>query len=83
MAERERRSKPRELEPVEEEEESYNWWQLAMYLVAAVGVIMVMGIVSMFLSGNDIPPWLYYGLVASALVAGIFWAVSWFTTRKR
>ncbi|MCA1819806.1 MAG: hypothetical protein ABR562_03900 [Thermoplasmatota archaeon] len=84
MAERQRKSKPRKEEPVEEDEKRYNWWQLAMYLVAAIGVIIVMLIVSAFLSNaNKGPDTLLYWLFLGAVVlAGLLWLAGWLADRK-
>lgn len=84
MAERERKSKPRKEEPVEEAEKPYNWWQLGMYLVAAIGVIEIMAMVSMFLSGgaDKIPSWLLMLFGGTVVLTGAFWLVSWLTSRK-
>jgi uncharacterized protein YacL len=80
----ERRSKPLRQEPAEEEEDRYNWWQLSMMLVAAIGIILLMVLVSMFLSGKaeDIPVLLYYAIGAAALVAILLWFMGWLADRK-
>ena len=84
MAERERRSKPRKDEPVEEEEEHYNWWHLGMWLVGAIAVIEVMYLVSTFLSSSSgAEPWFYYTLAGTVLVTALFWLAGWLADRKK
>lgn len=85
MAERERKSKPRKEEPIEDAPDNYNWWQLAMFLTASIGIILIMVMVSMFLSGGatKIPVWLFYVFGATVVVSGVFWLLSWLSTREK
>jgi len=82
MANRERRSKPRKLEPVEEDETSYNWWQLGMYLVGAVAVIVLMIIVSQFLSNGNAPSWLWLALVGTVILGALLWLGGFMANRR-
>jgi len=84
MAERERRSKPRKMEPTEEDAK-HNWWYLAMWLVGAVAVIEVMYLVSQFLSGggDKIASWVYALLAVTVVVTVAFWFAGRMADRKQ
>ncbi|MES2154627.1 MAG: hypothetical protein V4510_05770 [bacterium] len=85
MAETERRSKPRKVEPKEDEETEPKGHGLVLlaYLVASVAVIEVMFVVASFLSAGKADNMVLYVLGATALVSAILFAAGKFIGRKK
>jgi len=76
MAEVERRSKPRKVEPKEDEETEPrgHGLLLAAYFFGMIGILEIMIMVAVFLSNpKTLDPMLYYAVgVTAAIAAGLF-----------
>jgi len=83
----ERKSQPRKVEVVVDEEAQarHDRFRLGVLLIGGVAVLEIMGIVAIFLSNAEggIPMWLYIALGVTVALAVVVWAIGRFFDPNR